>query len=87
MVTTLALSQIFRHKSVTPKFNDVVMLMHLLWVYRLEDLTLVVISYEIYEMTTSARFCLSYDRFKLDFIVLKVDIISIENATLSRTSL
>ena len=41
------------------------------------------ISYEIsYEMTTSVlRFCLSYDHFKLDFIVLKVDIISIENAS------
>ena len=64
-----------------------------------EDLTFMVILYEIYEtslrrvsyisyeMTTSVRFCLSYDRFKLDFIVYKVDIISIENATLSRTSL
>ena len=30
------------------------------------------------EMTTSVRFCLSYDRFKLDFIVFKVDIISVE---------
>ena len=61
-----------------------------------EDLTLMVILYEIYEtslrrvsyisyeMITSVRFCLSYDRFKLDFIVYKVDIISIENATLSR---
>ena len=29
-------------------------------------------------MTTSVRFCLSYDRFKLDFIAFKVDIISIE---------
>ena len=38
-------------------------------------------------MTTSVRFCLSYDRFKLDFIVFKVDIISIEHATLSRTLL
>ena len=52
-----------------------------------------VISYEIYEtslsyeMTTSVRFYLSYDLFTLDFIVVKVDIISIENATLSRTSL
>ena len=34
----------------------------------------------------SVRLCLSYDRFKLDLIVFKVDIISIENATLSRTS-
>ena len=32
-----------------------------------------------------SRFCLSYDRIKLDFIVLKVGIISIENATLSGT--
>ena len=38
-------------------------------------------------MITSVRFCLSYDRFKLDFIVFKMDIISIENATLSRTLL
>ena len=30
-------------------------------------------------MTTSVRFCLRYDCFKLDFIVFKVDIISIEN--------
>ena len=36
---------------------------------------------------TSVRFCLSHDHFKLDFIVFKVDIISIENATLSRLSL
>ena len=34
-------------------------------------------------MTTSVRFCLSYDRFKLDIIVFKVDIISVENNTLS----
>ena len=57
-----------------------------------------VISYEIYEtspwqvsyeMTTCVHFCLSYDRFKLDFIFFKVDNISKENATLSlsRTSL
>ena len=39
------------------------------------------------EPSASVRFCLWYDRFKLDFIVFKVDIISIENATLSRTSL
>ena len=40
-------------------------------------------------MTTSVRFCLSYDRFKLDFIVcfFKVDTISVENTTLSWTSL
>ena len=38
-------------------------------------------------MTMSVKFCLSYDRFKRDFIVYKVDIVSIENATLSRTSL
>ena len=31
------------------------------------------------KMTTSVRFCLSYDRFKLEFIAFKVDIISIEN--------
>ena len=28
-----------------------------------------------YEVTTSVRFCLSYDPFKLDFIIFKVDII------------
>ena len=32
-------------------------------------------------MTTCVRFCLSYERFKLDFIVFKVNIISIENNT------
>ena len=58
---------------------------------KIKDLTRVVISYETYEtslwrvsqnsyeMTTSVKFCLSYDRFKLDFIVFKVNIISIEN--------
>ena len=50
--------------------------------YDIEDLTLVVISYEI---TTSVRFCLSYDCLKWDFIALEVDIISIENIT-SRTA-
>ena len=66
---------------------------------QIEDLTRVAISYEIYEtslrrvayisyeMSTSVRFCLSYDRFKLDFIVFKVDIISTENAMMSRMSL
>ena len=39
------------------------------------------------EMTTSVRFCLSYDRFKLNLIAFKANIFSIENATLSRTSL
>ena len=34
--------------------------------------------FQTYEMITSVRFCLSYDRFKLEFIVLKLDIISIE---------
>ena len=63
----------------------------------IEDLTRVVISYEIYEtslrrvswisyeMTTSVRLCLSYDCLKWDFIAFKVDIISIENITLSRS--
>ena len=57
-----------------------------------------VISYEIYEtslrrvsqisyeMTTSVRFCLSYDSFKWGFIASKIDINSIENITLSRTA-
>ena len=54
----------------------------------IEDLTRVVISYEIYETTTTNSVIdFSYDRFKLDCIVFKVDIISIENATLSWTSL
>ena len=35
----------------------------------------------------SVRFCLSNDRFKLDFMIFKVDIVSTENATLSQTSL
>ena len=35
-----------------------------------------VISYEIYEMTTSVRFCLSYDSFKWYFIALTMIIIS-----------
>ena len=39
------------------------------------------------EMTTSIRFCLSYNRFKQDIIAFKEDTISIENVTLSRTSL
>ena len=53
----------------------------------IEDLTQVVFSYEIYEtslqqvssyeMTTSVRFCLSYDPLKLDFIAFKMNIISI----------
>ena len=30
-------------------------------------------------MTTSVKFCLSYDCLKWDFIAFKVDIISIEN--------
>ena len=38
-------------------------------------------------MTTSVRFCLSYDHFKLNLIVFKVIIISTENATLSGMSL
>ena len=65
----------------------------------IKDLTRVVISYEIYEtsllrvswisyeMSTSVRFCFLSDRLKLDFIVFKVDTISIQNNTLSRTSL
>ena len=35
-----------------------------------------VISYDIYEMTTSVRFCLLYDRLKWDFIASKMNIIS-----------
>ena len=37
----------------------------------------------IYEMSTSVRFCLSHDCFKWDFIAFLVDIISVENTTLS----
>ena len=55
----------------------------------IQDLTRVIISYEIYEtslrhvslisygMTTSVRFCLSYDPFKCDFITFIMNIISI----------
>ena len=32
-----------------------------------------------YKMTSSVRFCLSYDCFKWDFIAFKVDIISKHN--------
>ena len=38
-------------------------------------------------MTTSVRFCLSYDCFKLDIVAFTEDNISIENVTLSWTSL
>ena len=37
-------------------------------------------------MTRSVWFCLSYDCFKWDFVALKVETISIENITLSRTA-
>ena len=37
-----------------------------------------VILYEIYEMTTSVRFCLSYDPLKWDFIAFKLNIISLK---------
>ena len=53
------------------------------WLY-IQDLTLVVISYE---MSTSVSFCLSYDHLKLNLTAFKVNVISIENATLSQTSL
>ena len=55
----------------------------------IEDLTRVVILYEIYEtslrrvssisyeMTTSVRYCLSYERLKWDFVIFKMNIISI----------
>ena len=57
----------------------------------IEELTRVVISYEIYEtsfrrvffshikMTMSVRFCLSYGLLKCDSISLKMKIISIRN--------
>ena len=47
---------------------------HKTWYKFIEDLTRVVISYKI---TTSVRFCLSYDPLKRDFIAFKVTIISI----------
>ena len=59
----------------------------------LEDLTRVVISYEFYEtsirrvsyisyeMTTSIRFCLSYDPSKWDLIAFKMIIISLRKRT------
>ena len=61
-----------------------------------EDLTQVVISYEIYEtslwrvsqisyeMTTCVRFCLSYDPLKWDFITLQNDHYFNKNALLTR---
>ena len=64
----------------------------------IEDLTRVVILYEIYEtslrrvsyisyeMTTSVRFCLSYDPLKVYFIAFRMDNILRENALLKRTS-
>ena len=52
-------------------------------IIHIEDITRVVISYE---MTTSVIFCLSYDLSKWRFIAFKVDIISTKNALLSRTS-
>ena len=36
-------------------------------------------------MTTSVRFCLSYDPSKCDFIAFKMNIISIGNALLTQT--
>ena len=59
----------------------------------LEDLTRVVISYEIYEtslrrvslisyeLTASVRFCLSYDPLKWDFIAFKMNIVAIRKRT------
>ena len=41
----------------------------------IEDITRVVISYEIYQMTTRVIFCLSYDLTKELIIAFKVDII------------
>ena len=48
----------------------------------IEDLTGVGISYE---MTTSVRFCLSYDPLKMDFTAFKMSFISVRNALLTRT--
>ena len=39
----------------------------------IEDITRVVISYEIYQMTTSVIFCLSFDLSTELFIAFKVD--------------
>ena len=59
----------------------------------IEDITRVVISYEVYqtslrrnEMTTSVIFCLSFDLSKELLFAFKVNIISTKNALLSRTS-
>ena len=88
----------FFHEAAQIRFCDITQSGLFCDITKIEDLTLVVISYEIYEtslrrvseisyeMTTSVRFCLSYDCFKWGFIALKVDIISIENITLSRTA-
>ena len=42
------------------------------------------VSYISYEMTTSVRFCLTYDRLKWDFIAFKMNIFHEENALLTR---
>ena len=45
-----------------------------------------VISYEItYEMTTSVRFCLSYDPLKWDYINFKVNITSVRHVLMTQT--
>ena len=56
--------------------------------YEIYETSLCRVSKISYEMTTSVRFCLSYDSFILKLIAFsKVNIISIENAMLSQTSL
>ena len=37
-------------------------------------------------MTSCVRFCLSYDCFNSDFIAIEVEIVSVENITLSQTA-
>ena len=68
----------------------------LLFIINVEDITFVVISYEIYvmslwrvsipyEITTNVRFCLSYDPLKWDFITFKINIVLIRKGFVAGT--
>ena len=51
-------------------------------IFKIEDLTRLVFSYEIYEKepSTSVRFCVSYDPWKSDFVSYKMNSISIRKS-------
>ena len=54
--------------------------------YEIYEMSLRLVSYILYEMTMSERFCLSYDHFKLDFFAFKQKLLnncSTENAWLT----